>query len=378
MLLKYILLLTGLIVLILLILWIWAHPAMGSHPRDTHLKSFAQSPQFNSNSKLFDNRIPGLQKVMLSRFGWRDYLEILKPGIARTPSVLLPEHPLDLKTFLEPSDHTKVVWLGHSSLLLNFHGKIILIDPVLSESASPLPFIIPRFQAPPISIQELPSIDYVVISHDHYDHLDMKVAQHFARTETQYIVPLGVGLHLQGWGVHENKITELDWWEKTRFGGIEFIATPAQHFSGRTLGTSNETLWASWILDDGRQRIYFSGDSGYDVHFKEIGDKYGPFDLAFIENGQYNPKWKEVHLLPNETIQAFEDLNARALFPIHWGMFKLAWHPWYEPIVRTYSAAQERGIQLISPVLGQVAEIGNKASYGNWWEELVLKEKASQ
>lgn len=334
-------------------------------------QKFQTSAQFNKEKLIFKNRLPGLYEEMYKRFVWTDYFEIFKKGIDRTPVKPLPSSHPNLENFLKPDHSLKVIWLGHSSLLMNLNGKILLVDPIFSGSASPYSFIISRFQPSALKLEELPPIDFVVISHDHYDHLDMSVAKFFKDKPVRYIVPLGVGEHLKYWGLPEDKITELDWWKSTQFGDIEFTAAPAQHFSGRGINDANKTLWASWVIKNEKTKIYFSGDSGYDTHFKEIGQRLGPFDIAFVENGQYNPKWHEVHLLPDETVKAFKDLNAKFLFPIHWGMFKLAYHPWYEPIVQTYASAHAEHIQLIAPEIGQIVIVGEKYENVPWWEKLM-------
>lgn len=182
-----------------------------------------------------------------------------------------------------------------------------------------------------------------------------------------------VGAHIQGWGIEKSRITELDWWQGHKVKGLEFVATPAQHFSGRSFNDRNKTLWASWVIKSGDKKVFFSGDSGYDKHFKEIGDKYGPFDLAFIENGQYNKAWEEVHLLPEQGIQAFYDLKAKIFFPVHWGVFKLSIHPWYEPINKVYQSSLEKKFHLIAPRIGEVVEVGMDYKLVNWWEEQMRK-----
>jgi L-ascorbate metabolism protein UlaG (beta-lactamase superfamily) len=344
--------------------------ALGTRPSTEDRIRFQSSLQFNTAETAFSNRRPELLQEMYKRITFSDYIEALWGGSKdRVPRKKLPDVKPDLATFLKPSDNIKVIWFGHSSLLLNISGKIILIDPVFSGSASPFSFMTQRFQNPALELSELPPIDYIVISHDHYDHLDMKTIQFFKDKNVHFVVPLGVGAHLAGWGINQHNITELDWWRNFSIGDLAFIATPAQHASGRDRIHFNESLWASWIIQNTRQRVYFSGDSGYDTHFKEIGDKYGPFDIAFIENGQYNEKWREVHLLPEETIQAFLDLKAKRLFPVHWGMFNLALHSWYEPIAKTNKAAKEKGIRLVSPKLGEIVEVDDQYENKIWWEE---------
>lgn len=286
----------------------------------------------------------------------------------RFPKEKLPEVRPNLDKFLAQEDSLKFIWFGHSTILLNLDGKNILIDPIFSEAASPFSFVVKRFQPPVLSLEELPEIDFIVISHDHYDHLDKKTIKYFSSKKTQYLVPLKVSKHLKDWGVKPELITELNWHESTQKDGITFIATPAQHFSGRTLFDANSTLWASWVIQGSKEKIYFSGDTGYSEHFKEIGEKYGPFNYAFIENGQYNERWPYSHLHPEETIQAMKEINAQNLVPIHWGMFTLSLHPWNEPIERTYELAQNEKIKIITPRLGEMVHSSVDQQFFAWWE----------
>ena len=345
---------------------------LGSRPTIDAKKQFENSAQYNSERGIFENRRPNLVAEMQDRsMNWSLVKEWFSGGEDRVPSERLPEVKPNLEAFLEGSETFKVIWFGHSSFLLNLDGVTILVDPVFGKAASPFSFMVKRFQEPVLSLEELPEIDYILISHDHYDHLDKTSIQHFVDTETQFITPLGVDSHLEGWGIDENRITERDWWQSINTGGIEFIATPAQHFSGRDGFHSNETLWASWVIRSKNHNIYFSGDSGYDTHFKAIGEAYGPFDIAFIESGQYNESWREVHMLPEESMQAFKDLKADRYFPIHWGMFELAFHSWYEPVERLSILAEERNVELLTPRLGEIVTLDGEGVANNWWRQLV-------
>lgn len=292
----------------------------------------------------------------------------------RTPKSKLPEVKPNLKALLTGKGPVQVIWFGHSSFLIRFEEKLILVDPVFSESASPLSFLVKRFQAPVLKLEELPKIDLIVISHDHYDHLDMKAMKFFAKTPTQFLTPLGVGSHLKKWGVNPSQIIEKDWWESHQLGPITLTATPAQHFSGRGPTSQNTTLWASWVLRSKSHSLYFSGDSGYADHFKEIGEKLGPFDIAFMETGQYNLAWREVHMLPEDAIQAYKDLKAKTYFPIHWGMFVLSLHSWFEPIIRLTQLAKEHQIPLITPRIGEMVTLEDKA-FQPWWFEVMNQEQ---
>lgn len=346
-------------------------PDFGSLPNEDAQKKFSQSSQYNADQKIFQNRRPDLVKEMRKRaMSFSVFKEWFSKGVDRVPLSPLPEIKPDLNEFLKPSSDIKVIWFGHSTFLLNLDGKLILVDPVFSGNASPFTFAVKRFQKPVLSIAELPPVDYVILSHDHYDHLDMESIKFFVDKKTPFLVPLGVDSHLVGWGIQPGRITVLDWWQTHKVGDLEFTATPAQHFSGRDGFHENETLWASWVIKNSKHTIYFSGDSGYDTHFKAIGDQFGPFDLAFIENGQYNEKWKEVHVLPEESVQAAIDLKAKRYFPVHWGMFELAFHPWYEPITRVSKLTKEKQIPLVSPKLGQIVTVNDSYQNVNWWEGL--------
>ncbi|WII71052.1 MBL fold metallo-hydrolase [Bdellovibrio sp. 22V] len=286
--------------------------------------------------------------------------------VSRGPSSI-PQVKPDVMEFLRPSSHLKFIWFGHSTLLFNLDGKIILVDPVFSDYAFSLDIFVKRFQAPALSLSELPHIDLILISHDHYDHLDEKTIKHFVDKKTRFLTPTGVGDELVEWGVSRERITELGWDESTTEFGIKFTATPAQHFSGRSLFSKNQTLWASWVIQSQNDKIFYSGDSGYAEHFRAIGEQYGPFDITFIENGQYNERWLDVHMLPEETIQAHIDLKGKVFVPVHWGMFALALHPWTEPVERTYALAKEKGIPYLSPLLGQTVLLGDKIQTTAWW-----------
>lgn len=346
-------------------------PVFGSSPDQEQVAKFKNSPQFKETEQKFVNRKPDvLEEMRKESYNLSTIIDWLKPGEDRTPVLPLPEVKPDLKEFLKPSEEIKVIWFGHSTFLLNISGKIILVDPVFSGSASPVGFMVKRFQPPVLKLEELPKIDFIVLSHDHYDHLDMETMKFFAKKENKFLTPLGVGSHLVGWGVDRSRIVELDWWQSSSIDGIEFIATPAQHFSGRGISDGNKTLWASWVIRSGSHNVYFSGDSGYDIHFKEIGDKYGPFDIAFIENGQYNQKWRAVHALPEESVQAYFDLKAKRFFPVHWGMFVLALHSWHDPMDKLLELSANRGVNIVTPKLGEMVTVNDAYRNVQWWVDL--------
>jgi L-ascorbate metabolism protein UlaG (beta-lactamase superfamily) len=261
--------------------------------------------------------------------------------------------------------------LGHSSLLLKLRGEFWLVDPVFGERASPFSRIGPkRFHAPPIALADLPPLRGVLLSHDHYDHLDRDTVLALAATTQVFVTPLGVGDRLIEWGIDAAKVRQLDWWQSTDFGGVAFTATPAQHFSGRSLFDGNSTLWASWVIVDADVRVFFSGDSGYFDGFRTIGERLGPFDVTLIETGAYDAQWPYVHMQPEETVQAHIDLQGHALVPIHNGTFDLAMHPWQEPFERVTGLALARGVALSTPRMGERLDLAAPHRGERWGREV--------
>ena len=361
-------------VLLIIGLFISGCSNFGTRPSDQEKEKFRSSKQFNAEKGSFENSRPEVYANMRENsVDWGVITEWFSEGVDRVPKQKLPEIKPNMKQFLQHSEDLKIIWFGHSSFLLNMDGKLVLVDPVFSGSASPVPFLAPSFQKSVLDLGELPEIDYILLSHDHYDHLDMESIKFFVDKKGIFIAPLGVSSHLRGWGIDKSRIIEKDWWESVKLDGVEFIATPAQHFSGRNGIIENETLWASWVIQSKNHKIYFSGDSGYDTHFKEIGEKYGPFDVAFIESGQYNEKWRGVHLFPEEAVVAFHDLKAKKFFPVHWGMFELAFHPWYDPIEKLFKLSKEKNFDLIAPKLGQIVNIEQDYFLETWWKNLITK-----
>ena len=288
----------------------------------------------------------------------------------RTPNTELPVKQVDLSHFnSRGSDQLNVTWLGHSSLMINIDGYKILADPVFEKRISV--FGPTRFSGDvPLDIQQIPKIDAVLISHDHYDHLNKFSVQHLIDKSNKFIVPLAVGAQLIDWGVPRDKIVELDWWQEYRFDQkLMVAATPAQHFSGRGITDRNKTLWASWVIETPFHKLFFSGDSGYFEGFKQIGDRYGPFDMTFIECGAYGKSWPKVHMFPEQTVQAHLDLKGNVLHPIHWSTFNLALHPWYEPMERLTAAADFKRVKIATPVVGDTTVYGMSIPAARWWEK---------
>ncbi|HSX43622.1 MAG TPA: MBL fold metallo-hydrolase [Candidatus Saccharimonadales bacterium] len=298
--------------------------------------------------------------------------EQLRGAPGRRPRQDLVADKPDLQTFASGSD-TRFIWLGHSSFLLRMGGKNLLLDPVLSRRASPFQSIGPkRFSDPSLDVSELPDIDAVVISHDHYDHLDYGTVRQLRDKAKRFFVPLGVGAHLERWGVRHDAITELDWWDTAELDGLELVCAPARHFSGRRLGDRNATLWGSWIIQTPQERLFFSGDTGYGPHFAEIGKRYGPFDVTLMECGQYDRRWANVHMLPEQTVEAARELGSKLFVPIHWGAFVLAFHAWTEPVERALKAASKQALPVVTPRLGQVVRLRDGAQKtAAWWTQAV-------
>jgi L-ascorbate metabolism protein UlaG (beta-lactamase superfamily) len=295
-------------------------------------------------------------------------VDFFKGSSDRTPSQKLPTVPLAPES-ISGWDGLRVTWLGHSTCLIELDGRLILTDPMFSDRASPLAFLGPRrFESQlPIGAEDLPPIDAVLISHDHYDHLDYKSIVALKERTARFYVPLGVGAHLKAWGVEDEKIVELDWWEERAEGPLTFAATPARHFSGRGLRDRNRTQWASWVILGSEERLFFSGDSGYFEGFRKIGEKYGPFDLTMLESGAYNEAWADIHMMPEETVKAHVDLKGKMLLPIHWGKFNLSLHSWTEPIERLLSEADRKGVAVVAPLQGQRMAPSDPPEPARWW-----------
>jgi L-ascorbate metabolism protein UlaG (beta-lactamase superfamily) len=261
-----------------------------------------------------------------------------------------------------------VTWFGHASALLEVDGQRVLVDPVWGERVSPSPLLGPtRLHPAPVALAELPPVDAVVISHDHYDHLDLPTVRELVRlSAAPFVVPLGIGAHLRGWGVPEDRIVELDWDGAATVGGLTITCTEARHFSGRSLHRDT-TLWASWVIAGPRHRVFFGGDTGYTPAFAAIGAQHGPFDLTLLPVGAYNDAWHAIHMDPEEAVRAHGDLGGRIMLPIHWATFNLAFHRWPEPVERACAAAKERGVRLLVPLPGLRVDVLDPPPVEDWW-----------
>jgi len=343
----------------------------GAKPDGVWLERAKQSSHFNG--EIFVNSTP----TNLS-FGFDGYKKMASKWLFNN-EVTEPQKNIDIvsldSTAFESisSPDVKIVWIGHSSILLGIEGKNILIDPVWSERCSPFSILGPkRFFPVPIEIEQLPQIDAVLISHDHFDHLDKDAVVKLAKRGVPFYVPLGVGAHLDKWGIDKSQIIEFDWWDSDsiKIDNLEIIATPARHFSGRGLfSLRNSTFWVTWVIKSPSKSIFFCGDTGPFPGFKEIGAKYGPFDLTFMKIAAYNEQWPDIHLNPEQAVEAHKMLNGKILMPIHWGTFNLAFHSWYEPSERLVKAAEKNGVEVMMPRPGQIVQLSNRLPLDYWWRE---------
>lgn len=301
--------------------------------------------------------------------GVKGMVEFFRGGEDRTPTNPLPVRTINADAFQAPKEGLHVTWMGHSTVLIEMEGYRILADPVFSERISPVPFLGPkRFPGGlPITLDKLPKLDAVLISHDHYDHLDYASILALKDKTSVFMVPLGVGAHLRKWGVAGEKIMELDWWEERKLGSLTLAATPARHFSGRGLFDRNKTLWAAWAVLGDSYRVFFGGDSGYFSGFRAIGEKYGPFDVTMLESGAYSEYWPDIHMMPEETVQAHRDLRGDVLLPIHWARFNLSLHSWTEPIERLLQEAEVKGVRVATPEMGQTVTARAPLPREAWW-----------
>lgn len=335
---------------------------------DIKMEKINKAVRYKENKFLNYTRSPEMNFVKMLPMMW-DFLVVDND---RKPKVKLPAKRVDISKITNvKADELKVTWIGHSSQIINIDGKIILADPVFNNKTV---FMGPsRYNGDvPLNVEDLPEIDVVIISHNHYDHLNKATLEKLHPKVKRFLTPLMVGAELEKAGVPREKITELNWWDEVKIDDEFMIAfTPAQHFSGRGLFDRDESLWGSYVLQGPKHKVYFSGDSGYFKGFKEIGDKYGPFDITLLECGAYNKKWHYVHMMPEETAQAHLDLKGKVLQPMHWGTFDLALHAWYDPIVRVTKAVDSLGIKLSTPIVGETITIDENLTTNRWWEKLI-------
>ncbi len=352
-------------------------PSFGAKPPKKGESTFKESDHYKDNKFFYS--VSSMEKKRKNPFkSINNALWFMKNKIIRNPNLRpngdIPFKKVDFKE-LDPKI-TAITWFGHSALLLEIGGKRLLLDPMFGKIPSPVPYFgTRRFDKAPLDIEEMPIIDAVIFSHDHYDHLDYWTIKRIRDKVNHFFVPLGVAGHLERWKIPKEKITEIDWWDEVTFQGINLVCTPTKHFSGRSFG-NHTSLSCSWVIYNKENRIFFSGDGGYEKHFKEIGKKYGPFDLTLMECGQYNKKWPNLHMFPEQSVQAHKDLKGKVMIPIHWAGFALAFHDWDDSINRVIKEGENKNITIATPLIGEKVIVCDNSKYphNKWWNELVHSE----
>lgn len=325
-----------------------------------------KSPNYRNG--VFHNELPTTMMTADTSM-LKTFIKFMRKPKHVNPPAPIPSVRRDLKA--PPGPDTTLTWFGHSSYLIQVNGLNILVDPVFSSHASPVPIVAKAFAGANVyGADDMPDIDILIITHNHYDHLDSRTIYRLRQRVQKVYTGLGVKADLIRYGIAANIITELDWWESRELPeGLTLTATPARHFSGRGV-KRNQSLWSSYVLSSGKEKIYIGGDSGYGPHFKLIGERFGPFDLAILETGQYNTDWASIHMMPEEAVQAAADLRAAAILPVHWGKFALAFHPWDEPVQRTLAEAQQSGLPVVTPRIGEAVILHQPWPTTRWWEEV--------
>ena len=342
------------------------HKQLGGKLSPEDLASYSRSPQWR-NGAFQNEEVTAAAPPMRKMPGI--ILKMLRGNKAPRPAMPLPIAPFDASSFLEDAPRAKFIWYGHSALMIRVAGKTILSDPMLGPDTSPVgPFRTRRFSDDSLGvIDDFPEIDLVLLTHDHYDHLDLASILKLQQKVKQYFVALGVKRHLVSWGVSPELITEFDWWDESSFAGMQIHFTPGRHFSGRGLRDRAKCLWGGWVLETPSEKIWISGDSGYGAHFKTIGERFGSFDMAFLECGQYGEDWPLIHMFPGEAVQAALDANVRVAMPVHWAGFTLSYqHTWYEPVEAFGMLAKDKKLDFITPPLGTIFHAGS-GLLDPWW-----------
>lgn len=357
----------ALLVLLLIITWAFMqHPKFGQSASGERLAKMQQAANYKDGTFQNINITPSLTEGYTFFAALKDFL--FQKGINTTPDHAIKHIDSSLSQLKDSS--LQYVWFGHSSYLINAYGQKFLIDPVLSGNASPVPGSVKAFEGSNTYLaDQLPAIDYLIITHDHFDHLDYETIMALKAKVNKVICPLGVGAHFEHWGFKPDQLIEHNWHEAAQLDATTKITfTPARHFSGRTF-KRNTTLWTSYVLEIGTQKIFIGGDSGYDTHFKSIGEQYGPMDWVILENGQYNKKWRYIHALPEEQLNIISDLKAKNVITVHHAKFKLAQHAWNEPLIKIKAACDSAGIHLATPQIGAIVNLNDSTqTFTAWWE----------
>lgn len=356
------------IILIMIGGYIFMHqPQFGKNPTGERLEKIKNSLNYKDDRFQYSVEVSDLEENTSSYQMLREFFFNKSKRVR--PSSEIPVVKTDLKNL--KVDENIMIWLGHSSFFMKIDGKKILIDPVLSDYASPVSFFNKSYKEGYVyTADDMPDIDYLFISHDHYDHLDYETVNKLKPKVKKVITPLGVGSHFEYWGYNKNIIVEQDWNETAILDkGFEATLTPSKHRSGRGL-KSNQTLWGGFVFKTPNMKIFFSGDTGYGPHFKDIGKNYGPFDLTILECGQYSKYWRSSHMMPEEVVQASLDLKAEKLMPGHWGKFTLSMHDWDEPIIRVMKESKEKNMPLLHPMIGEKVNLREEAATEAWWERV--------
>ena len=361
-----------LVVVVMVAGYLWMREELGARPDEHARASFASSEHFDVERGAFFNVLPRVQ-----HFSFGDLLEFLSESDTQTTPATPPE-VIAPRFSAEAPEGLAVTWINHSTVLIEIDGARFLTDPVWSKGVGPADIVSrPRFYEPPLELDALPPVDAVIISHDHYDHLDRQSVRALSAEGARFLVPLGVGSHLRFWGVPEQQITELDWWQERTIKGVRVVATPARHFSGRSVDDADATLWASWSFVGPGHRVFFSGDTALSRDFETIGERLGPFDLTMMEVGAYDQRWPDVHLGPEQALKAHAMVGGDILLPIHWGTFNLAMHSWVEPMERMLQGAREANVRLVTPRPGQTINASAPPAPQRWWPADVAWRPAS-
>lgn len=360
-----------LLALTVLIVLPQAWEGLGHRATGARRARMEKSPQWKNGA--FENPEP-----IVNHFSMVSGFFSVSPDLTPTPGTVETQQMDPAFYAVPPASGLRITWLGHSTTLIELDGQRVLTDPVWSERVGPLTWVGPtRYFPPLIALDALPKLDAVLISHDHYDHLDQKTVVALKDKTDKFIVPLGVGAHLEYWGIAAEKIVEVDWWEHVTVGALDVVSTPVRHASGRQVLDKDATLWSSYALLGPQHRVWYSGDTGLFTAIQDIGEKFGPFDVTMIEVGQYHRGWPDWHIGPEQAVTAHQLLKGKVFFPIHWGLFSLAYHSWTEPIERSVLAAKSKPVTIVTPRPGQSVEPEVATEYARWWPSLKFDDAAA-